>query len=115
MPWIWTAITLEVIAAVMLLTPIARNKVAMSVACAFVAYGIWIEKGMGLIIPAFVPSPIGEIVEYVPTLEESLICFGIGAFGLMVFTILVRISIPVLSGRMTVDQDYDPNQPVPSK
>ena len=33
--------------------------------------GIWIEKGMGLIIPGFVPTPLGEIVEYSPTLNET--------------------------------------------
>ena len=26
--------------------------------------GIWIEKGMGLIVPGFIPSPIGEVTEY---------------------------------------------------
>lgn len=111
-PWIWTAITLETLAVILLLTPLGRNKVLMSIACAFIVFGVWVEKGMGLIIPAFVPSPLGEIVEYVPTLNESLVCFGIWAFGLLVFTILVRISIPVLSGRMTIDSEYDPNLPV---
>lgn len=111
-PWIWTAIVLEVLAAMCFLTPIGRKPLVMSLACLAVVYGIWIEKGMGLIVPAFVPSPIGEIVEYVPTLDETLVCFGIWAFGLLLFTIFVRISIPVLSGRMTVDRDYNPNQPV---
>jgi len=23
--------------------------------------GIWIEKGMGLVIPGFIPTPLGEI------------------------------------------------------
>ena len=108
-PWIWTAITLETLAMICLLTPLGRNRVAMSTACAFIVFGIWVEKGMGLIVPAFIPSPIGEIVEYVPTLNESLICFGIWAFGLLLFTIFVRITIPVLSGRMTFDRDYAPN------
>ncbi len=111
-PWIWTAISLELLAVCCLLTPLRRNKTLMSIACAFVVVGIWVEKGMGLIIPAFIPSPIGEVVEYMPTLNESLICFGIWAFGLLLFTIFVRISIPVLSGRMTIDSDYDPNSPV---
>jgi len=110
-PWIWTAIALECLAAVWLLIPQRRSDVAMSVACAFIVIGIWIEKGMGLIVPAFVPSPLGEIVEYVPTWNEILICFGIWAFGLLLFTIFVRISIPVLSGRMTFDREYDPNLP----
>jgi molybdopterin-containing oxidoreductase family membrane subunit len=32
--------------------------------------GIWIEKGMGLIVPGFIPSPIGEVTEYYPTFIE---------------------------------------------
>ncbi|MEZ5581736.1 MAG: hypothetical protein R3F37_02185 [Candidatus Competibacteraceae bacterium] len=26
--------------------------------------GIWIEKGMGLVVPGFIPTPLGEIFEY---------------------------------------------------
>ena len=58
---------------------------------------------MGLIVPAFIPSPLGEMVEYTPTINEILVCLGIWAFGLLLYTIFVRISIPVLSGRMTHD------------
>ncbi len=108
-PWIWTAIVLETLALIAFLTPLGRNKAVMMIACAAIVFGIWVEKGMGLIIPAFVPSPLGEIVEYVPTLNETLVCLGIWAFGLLLFTIFVRITIPVLSGRLTYDQDYDPN------
>ena len=35
--------------------------------------------------------------------NEVLVSLGIWAFGLAVYTILVRITIPVLSGRLTVD------------
>jgi Ni/Fe-hydrogenase subunit HybB-like protein len=99
-PWIWTAIALNTIALLILYLPShARASHSLNVACVAMIVGIWIEKGMGLIIPAFVPSPLGEIVEYVPTLNEILVCLGIWAFGLLVYTILVRISIPVLSGQ----------------
>ena len=54
-------------------------------------------------MPAFIPSPLGEIVEYMPTWNETLICFGIWAFGLLIYTIFVRITIPVLQGRLTYD------------
>lgn len=111
-PWIWTAIVLESLALICFLTPLKRHKTISMIACAAIVFGIWVEKGMGLIIPAFVPSPIGEIVEYVPTLNETLVCFGIWAFGLLLFTIFVRITIPVLSGRLTFDQEYDPNERV---
>jgi molybdopterin-containing oxidoreductase family membrane subunit len=78
--------------------------------------GIWIEKGMGLIVPAFIPTPLGEIVEYTPTVNETLICLGIRAFGILLYTIFVRITIPVLSGRLTFDKPFDPvteNMPTP--
>lgn len=105
-PWIWTAIGLNTIALFILYLPFTKSRRYLGIACVFLIIGIWIEKGMGLIIPAFIPTPIGEIVEYTPTLDETLICLGIWAFGLLLYTIFVRITIPVLSGQMTKDRLY---------
>jgi len=105
-PWIWTAIGLNMMALTSLLTPLSRRRWVLNVACVAMIIGIWIEKGMGLIIPAFIPSPLGEIVEYKPTINEILVCLGIWAFGLLIYTILVRVSIPVLYGELTVDTVY---------
>jgi len=69
--------------------------------------GIWIEKGMGLIVPAFVPSPLGEIVEYTPTINEIRVGLGIWAIGLLLYTIFVRITVPVLQGQLTIDTNHD--------
>lgn len=103
-PWIWTAIGMNTVALVILYLPLARSLKFMNLACVLMIIGIWIEKGMGLIIPAFIPSPLGEIVEYQPTLNETLVCLGIWAFGLLLYTVFVRVSVPVLSGRLTFDQ-----------
>jgi Ni/Fe-hydrogenase subunit HybB-like protein len=46
------------------------------------------------------------MVEYTPTRNEILVCLGIWAFGLLLYTIFVRITIPVLSGRLTHDRAY---------
>ncbi len=97
-PWIWTAIALNTVALIILILPLARKLHYLNLACVFLIFGIWIEKGMGLIVPAFIPSPLGEIVEYNPTLNEILVCAGIWAFGLLLYTILVRVTVPVLSG-----------------
>ena len=108
-PWIWTAITLNSVALLILYLPASHQRRFLNLACVMMIVGIWIEKGMGLIIPAFIPTPIGEIVEYTPTLNETLVCFGIWGFGLLCYTIFVRVTIPVLSGKLTIDSDYNPS------
>ena len=109
-PWIWTAFAMNSTALLLLLSPLATRMRVMNVACVLIIIGIWIEKGMGLIIPAFVPSPLGEIVEYSPTLSEILVCFGIWAFGLLIYTILIRITVPVLQGQLTIDTPVSGNR-----
>ena len=110
-PWIWTAIGMNSVALLLLFFPITKSLKWFNLSCFLMIVGIWIEKGMGLIVPAFIPSPLGEKVEYLPTTNETLVSLGIWAFGLLVFTILVRITIPVLSGRLTIDS-VDPAEPL---
>jgi len=105
-PWIWTSLAFNLVALAILYLPFMRGRRYLSVACVLLIVGIWIEKGMGLIISAFVPTPLGEIVEYTPTLDETLVCLGIWAFGLLLYTIFVRVSIPALSGQLTIDRIY---------
>ncbi len=106
-PWIWASIVLNSLALIILYLPVTRSLRLLNIACVFLIVGIWIEKGMGLIVPAFIPSPLGEIVEYTPTINEILVCLGIWAFGLLLYTIFVRVTIPVLSGRLTYDQPFE--------
>jgi molybdopterin-containing oxidoreductase family membrane subunit len=99
-PWIWTALALNASAAVLLLSSSSRTSPrALDLACTLTFVGIWIEKGMGLIIPAFVPSTLHEIVEYVPSLTEWKLTAGIWAFGLGLYTVAVKITIQMLTGR----------------
>lgn len=99
-PWMWTAITFNVVACVWFLCPVVeRHAALLNTACVLTFVGIWIEKGMGLIIPGFIPSTLGEIVEYHPTLAEWQIVAGVWAGGLMIFTLALKVAIPVLTGR----------------
>jgi len=105
-PWIWTATAFNLAATLLLILPASRALRTLNAACALAIVGIWIEKGMGLIVPAFIPTPLGEIVEYQPTWHEVMVCLGIWAFGLLLYTIFVRISVPVLAGQMTYEKRY---------
>jgi molybdopterin-containing oxidoreductase family membrane subunit len=100
-PWIWTAIGFNLIAMVLLVLPLSRGLKYLNLACVLSIVGIWIEKGMGLVIPGFIPTPLGAVVDYVPSLNETLVCLGIWAFGLLCYTLFLRMSVPILQGRLT--------------
>lgn len=105
-PWIWTALGFNLVSMILLMLPISEKIKYLNIACILAVIGIWIEKGMGLIIPGFIPTPIGEIVEYAPTWNEILICVGIWAFGFLLYTILLRLSIPILLGKLQIPLKY---------
>ena len=98
-PWIWGAMVMELVAMVILIVPpLAKNMNLVNIACGLSIVGIWIEKGMGLLIPGFIPTPTGAVVEYTPSLNESLVCLGIWAFGLLSFSWMLHLAIPILTG-----------------
>ncbi len=103
-PWIWTSLILNLVAAFLLVTGIARTGGFLSMTCIFVVVGIWIEKGIGFVVPGFVPSPIGDLVPYVPSMNEVLICLGIWAFGLLLYTLMLKTAIPMITGNWQFSQ-----------
>lgn len=100
-PWIWTAIAMNLLGALLFFTPAALERSFVRIlACVLVIVGIWIEKGMGLIIPGFIPSTLHEIVEYSPSLLEWKVLVGIWALGLIILTLSLKLIVNVFSGRM---------------
>jgi molybdopterin-containing oxidoreductase family membrane subunit len=99
--FIWTALAFNVTATVIFLVPKLRaRKSLMYMACGLTVVGIWTEKGMGLIFPGFVPSPLGEIVEYAPNLGEILLNIGIVALGAFVYTMFAKVTIAIQNGEL---------------
>lgn len=108
-PWIWSAIGMEIAAAIILVTPrMSKHLWLVNIACVLSIVGIWIEKGMGLVIPGFIPSPMGSIVEYAPSLNETLVCLGIWSFGVLLYSWMLRLAIPIMNGDFKKkDSDVD--------
>jgi len=95
-PWMWVSMCLAAASLVLLLVPRYRhNQKLLPVACGLVFFSLWIDKGIGLIVAAFVPSPLGVVTEYAPTLPEALISLGVWAVGLLILTVLYRIALSV--------------------
>lgn len=74
----------------------------LNVACVAAFAGVWIEKGMGLIVPGFIPSTLHELVEYAPSVTEWKIALGIWAAGAMVLTVALKVALPLIrsSGKL---------------
>jgi len=100
-PWFWASVILMVSSFVLFLIPSVRNNMKLlPILCVMAFSGIWIEKGMGLVVPGFIPSPIGEVTEYYPTGVEVLMTVGIWAFGFFILTILLKGAIGILQGEI---------------
>ncbi|MEK6692693.1 MAG: sulfate reduction electron transfer complex DsrMKJOP subunit DsrP [Nitrospirota bacterium] len=99
--WIWFATLLNITAFFLFLFPKTRqNFMTLNMGCVFIIMGIYIEKGMGLIVPGFIPDTLGEIYEYSPTMQEIIITIGIWAVGAMLYTLLLKFALPVYTGRL---------------
>lgn len=100
-PWIWTATLLNISAFFLFLLPKTReNYKTLNMACLFVITGVYIEKGLGLVVPGFVPDTLGEIYEYTPTTPETLITVGVWATGALIYTLLLKFAVPIYTGKL---------------
>lgn len=95
-PWMWTSMVLMVLGIILLVNPVTRkNELTLIVGCIAVFFGCWIDKGMGMISGGFVPNPLHEVNEYIPTLLEGLITIGVYALGFLILTLLFKIAVSV--------------------
>lgn len=95
-PWMWTAAVFAVLSLVLLIVPATRrNEGTLTVACIILIIATWIDKGLGLIVGGFTPTPFHTVTEYWPTTPEMLITIGIWATGFFVLTILYKIAVSV--------------------
>jgi molybdopterin-containing oxidoreductase family membrane subunit len=95
-PWMWTAMALMVLAIILLIPPKFRaNENLLAISCGMVFLGTWIDKGLGMISGGFVPNPLHEVNEYIPTIPELIIALGVWATGFLVLTILYKVTVGV--------------------
>src|SRR5512133_3150296 len=98
-PFAWMALVCSVIAFVLFLIPrTRRNYVTLNVGCLLIWAGVYIEKGIVLIIPGMTPDTLGQIYEYRPTLTERGTAAAVFGIGFLVFTMLVKVAVPILVG-----------------
>jgi Ni/Fe-hydrogenase subunit HybB-like protein len=98
-PWMWLSLAFNIAAFLLFLIPRTRKKLlTLNVGAFLIIVGVWIEKGPGFVAPGFIPDPLGEIYEYFPNFTELAISLGIWACGLLVFTLFMKVAIPIVRG-----------------
>jgi molybdopterin-containing oxidoreductase family membrane subunit len=95
-PWMWGSMILMVTGIVLTVTPATRkNETSLAIACIVIIMGTWIDKGLGMISGGFVPNPMHEVNEYIPTMPEIGITLGVYAIGALVLTVLYKMAVGV--------------------
>ena len=98
-PWFWGSLAGMLVVFVLLLIPrVRKNQRILPWICGVAFLSIWVEKGMGLMIPGSIPTPIGEFAEYSPTWIEIFNCLGNWAIGFILLTLLLKGAVGILVG-----------------
>jgi Ni/Fe-hydrogenase subunit HybB-like protein len=114
-PWIWSSIAMSATAtAILSLHKLRYQTRWLYAACVLLFAGILIEKGIGTIIPGFIPEPWGKIHEYSPTWVELTVALGIWALGCFLFTVLAKVAIPIELGLLRRQSRPESGTPVPT-
>jgi Ni/Fe-hydrogenase subunit HybB-like protein len=101
-PWMWASVGLAVLALVLLLNSKTRHRGGFLVLiCCAVFASIWIDKGLGMIVAGFTPSPLGEVIRYSPSAVELLISLGVYSIGALLITLFYKITVSVRLGVTT--------------
>lgn len=102
-PFAWASVACGLAAFLLFLIPRTRkNWVTLNAGCVLIYASVYIEKGMGLIIPGLTPDTLGEIYTYRPSSTEFLVAAGIFAVGFLVFTLALKVAVPIMLGEFSL-------------
>lgn len=97
--WMSLSAFIALVSLVLLIIPRTRkNESLLAFACFGTFLSLWIEKGLGLVVTGFVPSPLEAIPDYTPTGPEVAITVGVWALGLLLVTMFYKIFLSVRKG-----------------
>lgn len=92
----WTFIAFAAISITLLVTPRFRNNYKLLPwTLGILIVATWIDKGLGLLIGGFNPTPFETITPYWPTLKELMVSMMVYSVGALVVTVLFKIATDV--------------------
>lgn len=95
----WAALLFNVAGLIIFLVPMLRHRMTLlKIGCVLAIMGVYIEKGLGLLLPGLTPDALGEVYVYNPSLNELCVGAGIWGIGALLFTLMAKISLAINSG-----------------
>ncbi|HKI81596.1 MAG TPA: NrfD/PsrC family molybdoenzyme membrane anchor subunit [Pseudodesulfovibrio sp.] len=92
----WTFIAFAAISITLLVTPRFRNNLKLLPwTLAILIVATWIDKGLGLLIGGFNPTPFETITPYWPTVKELMVSLMVYSIGALIVTVLFKIATDV--------------------
>jgi molybdopterin-containing oxidoreductase family membrane subunit len=102
-PYAWASIACGFTAFILFLIPrTRRNWVTLNLGCLLIYSSVYIEKGMGLIIPGLTPDVLGEMYFYRPSWTELFVAAGVFSLGFLAFTLMLKVAVPIMLGQFTM-------------
>jgi Ni/Fe-hydrogenase subunit HybB-like protein len=93
----WASLIISFIAFLLFLIPKTRkNVITLNIGAILIWFGVYIEKGIALLIPGFTPDTLGQIYIYRPSMTEIKIATAIFAIGFLIFTLMTKIAIAIV-------------------
>jgi len=103
--WTWLALACNSLAFICFMVPSLRYRLpVLSTACLLAISGVYIEKGMGLLLPGMTPGVLGEVYHYKPSLNEVMVSVGVWGIGALLFTLMVKVAMEITVGRMRYER-----------
>jgi molybdopterin-containing oxidoreductase family membrane subunit len=95
-PFMWVSAVFAFVSILMLLNKGVREKESsLFIACSLLFMSFWIDKGIGLVLGGFVPTPLEEITEYIPSAVEIMITLAVWAMGFFILSALYKVALTV--------------------
>jgi len=92
----WASLIISIVAFLLFLIPKTRkNPITLNLGAVLIWFGVYIEKGIALLIPGFTPDTMGQVYIYRPSITEIKIATAIFAIGFLLFTVVTKIAIAI--------------------
>jgi Ni/Fe-hydrogenase subunit HybB-like protein len=101
----WTSVIMSVIAFLLFLIPkTRRNIITLNIGALLIYFGVYIEKGIALLIPGFTPDTLGQFYIYRPSITEIRTSVAIFSIGFLIFTLLTKVAVAIIFEGFSIDR-----------